>query len=87
MSSEEPNDMILKVDLQSDVEIVEKSFVADGTTGTYIGVLVCILVFLFDNYPLSIEPYVLEELTDKSEKVVIAKCQSEGIQPSAGKWR
>ena len=36
MSSEEPNDMMPKVNLRSDVEIVEKFFFADGTTGTYI---------------------------------------------------
>ena len=51
---------------------MEKSFVGEGTTGTYIGVLVRILVFLFDNFPLSIEPSVLEELKDENEKDVIA---------------
>ena len=72
MSSEEPIDTMPKVDLRSDVEVVEKSFVAEGTTGTYIGVLVRILIFLFDNFPLSIEPSILEELKDENEKDVIA---------------
>ena len=78
MSSEEPNDTMPKVDLRSDVEIVEKSFVADGTTGTYIGVLVRILVFLFDNHPLSIESSVLEELKDENEKDVIVNAAAQG---------
>ena len=60
------------VDLRSNAEVIERSFVADNTTDIYMGVLVQILVFLYDFYPKTIQPEVYEVLKDENEKDVIA---------------
>lgn len=60
-------------DLTSDVNVIERSFVADSTTDKYLKGLVQFMIWLFDNHPeiLNSEMYsdlITEDEKDKAER-------------------
>ena len=56
------------IDLTTDAEVVEKSFVSDKTLNIYIGQLVRFTLWIFDNKPEHIVPSVLETFIDANAR-------------------
>ena len=56
------------IDLTSNTEDIEKSFVSEKTTSIYNGVLVKFIMWLFDTHKDHIDPSILDDLIDSHEK-------------------
>ena len=78
-SNDTPHPKMNVIDLTSNTESVEKSFVSEKTINIYIGTLTRFSLWLFDNKKEHIVPEILEEWADQHE---LDKIAHEKAKPS-----